>query len=145
MAAGVNDALPVPAWLRSRVTVWQRRLKLDDWALRLLYKQRLRHKGTAAAAVTNWSPGYHEAVIEFAKDAYDEASAAEVDRCIVHELFHLVAAPLDDRLSDYVGTARVYDVYSRELETIADRFAILVTQAYHRKRNSSSSSNERDD
>lgn len=134
MASGVGAApsLPVPKWLRRRVAVWQKRAQLDDWDIELVFKRGLKK----VVAKTEWSPGYHAAIMTWSKERYDELGEAEADRVICHELYHLFNAKLDDELTDYIGRERVYQQFVKQDETNADKFAKILTRAYSRKRES---------
>lgn len=127
------NSLPVPAWLRHRWKLWAKRNNLDSlWTFELIMRPALKKN---VAAQTQWTPGYHNASIEFNKDNYDQLDTDEADLLINHEQYHLLAARLDDTMGKMVGNESVvYEAYLAELERLADAFAHLMVRAYKRKR-----------
>jgi hypothetical protein len=92
-------------------------------------------KGGETTANTSWARGYHDARMEFSVEYYNSASPALVDRQLVHELYHLIAAREDDAIEKMVGTTgTVYKAYTDEQELIAEAFAHLMIRVYQRKR-----------
>jgi len=136
MARAVEPAtLPIPSWLRHRVKVWLRRAGLEtQWDIAVQFKAKVIEGRVACAAITRVIPGYNTATITFSKVEYDSMSGEEVDRLICHELHHLVMARVNDTIDDMVGMGHVAKVVNRELERVADQFAITLTRAYKRKK-----------
>lgn len=136
MARAAAPVISVPVWLKRRVALWQRRLNLNEWHIRIimLANNKSDSKGGAQIAWTTWARGYTDAKIEFSAENYNSVSPALVDRMIVHELYHLVASREDDALEDMVGTGVVYKAYVKEQERIAEAFAYMMVKAYQRKR-----------
>lgn len=127
--------LPVPKWLRNRINVWTRRLGLDvSWQIDIEFKQRVVAGRERCDAVTYPRPGYMTAKIIFDGERYEEMTEAQVDLLIVHELYHLIVARLDDRMHENIGEGLVYKVWIKENELIAEAFAMIMTRAYKRKK-----------
>lgn len=137
MGRAADNVLSTPRWLTRRVALWQHRAGLDDWQIVVVFKQSVRKNGSWCKATTEWAAGYRAATMTFAKGHYDGMSAREVDALICHELFHLISARCDDTMQEYIGSeSRVNHVFVKEMESVADHFAILLTRAYRRKRES---------
>ena len=135
MGRHAGDAtLPVPKWLRLRVDTWMRRTGLDSqWgkiAIEFLPRIDRGHTGMQVS----WSQGYHNGLLQVAKDDYDKLTPAEADQKILHELHHFFTARVSDRLRKLIGNdSFVYKEYSDEEEHCAEQFGNMYRRAFARK------------
>lgn len=133
--ANVGSSLPVPKWLKLRVTTWARRMGLaQTWHITVIMRERLKVDGKACKAVTEWAEGYQTATISFDLTTYNDFDERTLDVLICHELAHLIHAREDDTLSEMVGRKAVYRAYAKEAERAADMYAVSFVRAYARKK-----------
>lgn len=128
-------AVPVPSWLKRRVSLWARRAGLDkSWHITVSMVDRLRLDGKSCKATTVWTEGYQTAEITFDLATYNTFDEPSLDVLICHELDHLIQARADDLLAEQIGREAVYKAFSKEAERAADFFAIAFVRAFSRKR-----------
>lgn len=90
------------------------------------------HQG---AIVIEWPRHYKRATLIFNEATMDDWSAVEMEEYTLHELVHLVFAPLDDALKDSVGSdGQVYSQYADLREGVVDQVAGFLLLARDGKR-----------
>lgn len=105
--------------VEKRVRYWQRVLGLEDWRLGV-------ELGgldcPEAYMATEWSRNYMNAVTHVSRRALKK-SRNVIDNCIIHELIHLVFAPVDDDLVIALGDGMVMHEFRRNMERAVDGLA----------------------
>jgi hypothetical protein len=121
-----------PRLLVQRVRLWQRRLQLDGWDIQIEYAPlKLRH------AQSSWPDHTQHATMTFNSNsgAYPTWTDEFLNFIVVHEMYHLLTARVDDTLGDHLGReGKVYKAFAQADEMAADAFATAFTNAYRRKR-----------
>jgi hypothetical protein len=120
----------VPQLLVQRVSLWQKRSKLDAWEIEIEFEPLGKRD-----AVARWPDHANRATIAFNSTTYSEWTDEKVNLIICHELYHVLTARVDDVINDYIGrVGSVYRAYSKADEAAADSFATAFVSAYRRKR-----------
>lgn len=93
------------------------------------------NSGSGGAIRIEWPRHYKRATLTFNEEQMDGWSNAEMEEYVLHELVHLVFAPLDDSLKDDVGDdSFVYNRYHNIREGIVDQVAGYLLLARDGKR-----------
>lgn len=87
-----------------------------------------------SAAQVKWNKHYKKATIVFDRKNLRTASAMVVEAYTLHELLHLVFAPLDDAVKEHIGeNSRVFWAYADQREGVVDVVSHLVLRARNGK------------
>ncbi len=126
----MSNGFAVPRLLVQRVSIWQRRIQLDGWDIQVEYAPlKLKH------ATTSWADHSQRATMTFNSNDYPNWTDDFLNLIVVHELYHLLTAQIDDALGDHLGRdGRVYKAFTAVDELAADAFATAFTKAFRRKR-----------
>ena len=82
------------------------------------------------AAMIRWVPGYQKATIFFDLDAIRHATLQQVEAYILHELLHLIFAPLDDMMKAEIGpNSYLFNKYYDQCERVVDAVTFLMINA----------------
>mgnify|MGYP001611769725 CR=1 FL=1 len=130
----VTDAQRI-ARLQPFLTKWTTILSLTDWDITWQFVDKLGGADgeDALARVTPIWP-YKRAHIRFVRKPVDGAALpTELETVIIHELCHLVAAPLWQEITDSLGEGRVADRLHGTVETLMDAFALGLQYAWYKK------------
>ena len=76
-----------------------------------------RSNGTKVARSSNLYP-YHEATLLLVREAIDHGSTGDVERLIIHELLHVLNAPLDASLGECVPLKNMKEVGDKTEEMV---------------------------
>lgn len=128
--AAERPATPARAELEAWVTEWQRRLRLQDWDVKIQVRRRYDMSLANAHGTCTWELCKKLAAIEIMDpNDYDPGSWAwvnDVEKTVVHELLHLHFAPFaspDDGPAD-IAQEQAIDLIARALVD-AKRGAVL--------------------
>lgn len=96
---------------------------MSQWEVRLRWvdKPEMREGKVGAAASVHWEPGYKTATIYLLENEFREVDDYTAEAYVLHELLHLVYAPLADTLGHYVGVDTVVsETMAFEEESLVD-------------------------
>ncbi len=116
--------------LRKLVDLWATRMGLTSWRIDVNFKTL--PKNTLAHTI--WADGYQTGEICIDDDKVSQLDNRSQEAIVIHELFHLCLAHLDDTLSDYCGQGSVYKAADKQCEILCDATAQMLQRAYRRKR-----------
>lgn len=115
--------------IASLVDVWQERLRLTHWEIRIDWEN---EPGEDELANVNWS-FYDVATLRFAA-TYPMWSRREANWTVVHELMHIVMRDLQEGVESAervlpASAYRLFDArFQHELEGVVDRTAALLIE-----------------
>lgn len=116
-------------------TKWITLLSLADWDITWQFVDKLAGPDgdNAIARVTPIWP-YQRAHIRLVRKAVDAAGLpGEIETVIVHELCHLVMAPLWEAIDDVLGGGTIANRLHGHMETLMDIFALGLQYSYDKK------------
>lgn len=113
---------------------WEKRLGLAQWTVSYYV-----YGGSMAggAAETRWHDNYQDAGIAIDQKwlDFDTTTDEDIEINLVHELCHLLFAPMDDEMASMFGLeSTVYGMYAAKREGMCDVIAKLIVDRYKRKR-----------
>lgn len=112
---------------------WTPILSLTDWDITWQFVDSLVGGEGALARVTPVLP-YKRAHIRFVREAVDNAGVPiEAETFIVHELCHLITAPLWQVIGDELGEGGMSTRLYAAIETIMDTFALGLQYAWYKE------------
>jgi hypothetical protein len=120
-----------PLYMYKLVTLWQKRMRLENWGDIKLYTRNFKD---ATAAEMRWTRGYKGAAIHFGHKwlCNPTVTYEEAEQVIVHELCHLIFAEMDDKFTYYLGIGEVFLEYAVAREGMCDLWANMLVQRYKR-------------
>lgn len=118
---------------RALVELWAGRLGLlPNWHIAVDFVPKL--SGMTVAQVT-WADGYQTARMAVSAPRWAAENDEGRHRVVIHELRHLVYAPVIDRLAAYCGIGTiVFKALAAEVEKVCDSDAGVFRRLYRRKR-----------
>lgn len=111
--------------IRRMVDCWRRILGLTNWDIVVNFQAVLDDGRTMGVF---WVPGYLSAGV-MASDDVLNLRPERAEMAVIHELLHLVFAPVDDRLSEMVGSGAVKNAYDREMDRAIDGLSVCLAGA----------------
>ena len=103
---------------------WKRLLGLTQWDIVISFHKELSDSMTMSVA---WVRGYLSAGLSVSEDAlFLQPSRAE--KAVIHELLHLVFAPVDDRMTLIIGCGTALLEYRQEMERAIDGLSVRLEE-----------------
>ena len=112
---------------------WIPRLSLTAWDITWELVDELKDDQNASARITPMFP-YQRAHIRFVRKAIDSAGIdAELEIFVIHELNHLLIAPLWETIDFYLGESKVANELHANIETLMDVMAMTFQTCWNQK------------
>jgi len=98
----------------------------QTWVIRVQVAHDLEDGG----ATIRWEPGYKDASLKFQYSDFCEASDVKIKSFVMHELGHLLFAPLTDAIRHAIGTGTMVErLYAYEEEGVVDSISHIIRRA----------------
>lgn len=107
----------------------------QQWGLLVEITEAKQDPAGPVAIQIDWRRHYKKATLSFNGESMDRWTSEEMEEYVLHELVHLIFAPLDDALKEDVGdSSYVYNRYHDLREGIVDQVSHYILLARDGKR-----------